>query len=79
MLFRGLGPTEAKIRLDQAREELGGRSLINRKTDEPFGRITFSGGVANVFGYDNPRDALSAADEALYKAKQAGRNQILVA
>jgi PleD family two-component response regulator len=25
------------------------------------------------------RAALSAADEALYKAKQAGRNQILIA
>jgi diguanylate cyclase len=79
MLFRGLGPSEAKVRLDQAREELAGRNLVNRKTDEPFGQITFSGGVANVFGYDNPRTALSAADEALYKAKEAGRNRILIA
>lgn len=79
MLFRGLSPAEAKVRLDRTREEVAGRVLVNRKTEEPFGQITFSGGVANVFTYADPRAALSAADEALYKAKQAGRNQILIA
>jgi diguanylate cyclase len=79
MLFRGLSPTEAKAKLDEAREELGGRLLVNRSTDEPIGQITFSGGVASVFGHADPRAALKAADEALYKAKQTGRNQVLIA
>jgi diguanylate cyclase len=79
MLFRGLSPDEAKQRLDAAREELGARKLVNRRTDQPIGQLTFSGGVASVFGYADPRAALKAADEALYKAKQTGRNQILVA
>ena len=79
MLFRGNSTGEAKAKLDAAREEIAGKTLINRKTEEPFGQITFSGGVANVFAYADPRAALSAADEALYKAKQAGRNQIIVA
>lgn len=79
MLFRGLAPAEAKARLDRTREEVAARILVNRKTEEPFGQITFSGGVASVFAYSDPRAALSAADEALYKAKQAGRNQILIA
>ena len=78
MLFRGLNPVEAKKRLDECREELAARKLINRRTDSPIGQITFSGGVANVFGYADPRAALKAADEALYRAKQTGRNQILV-
>lgn len=79
MLFRGLPPSEAVSRLDEAREGLANRRLINRKTDEPFGKITFSGGVADVFGYDDARAALKAADEALYRAKENGRNRIEMA
>ncbi|PKP99543.1 MAG: GGDEF domain-containing protein, partial [Alphaproteobacteria bacterium HGW-Alphaproteobacteria-13] len=79
MLFRGLTPAEAVIRLDDAREELANRRLINRKTDKPFGQITFSGGVADVFGHEDARGALKAADEALYRAKQGGRNRIELA
>src|SRR3546814_2782479 len=43
MLFRGLTPTEAAAKLDDAREALADRRLINRQTDQPFGQITFSG------------------------------------
>ena len=79
MLFRGLTPSQAAEKLDDAREALADRRLINRKTDEPFGQITFSGGVADVFGYGDTRAALKAADTALYKAKAAGRNRIEIA
>lgn len=79
MLFRGIPLSEAKERLNAVREDLADRRLINRKSDKPFGQITFSGGVADVFAYGDPRAALRAADEALYVAKENGRNQILVA
>lgn len=79
MLFRDLPPSEAARRLDEAREQLAERRLINRKTDQPFGQITFSGGVADVFGYGDARAALKAADEALYRAKESGRNRIELA
>lgn len=79
MLFRGLPPSEAATRLDEAREGLAERRLINRKTDQPFGQITFSGGVADVFGFGDARAALKAADEALYRAKENGRNRIELA
>ncbi len=79
MLFRGLPPSEAAKKLDQARESLANRRLINRKTDEPFGQITFSGGVADVFGFGDARSALKAADDALYRAKESGRNRIELA
>lgn len=79
LLFRGLSLQEAKAKLDETREELAARRLLNRETDRPFGQITFSGGVANIFAYDDPRAALKAADQALYKAKESGRNRVEIA
>lgn len=79
MLFRGAGKSEAKRRLDEVREAFGQRNFINRRTDEPIGHITFSGGVADVFSYPSTREALKAADVALYAAKEQGRNLIIAA
>jgi len=41
--------------------------------------VTFSAGIADVFAHGEPRHALKAADAALYRAKQEGRNRIVVA
>lgn len=79
VLFRALTPEKAWQRLDQARESIAERRLVNRATDMPFGRVTFSGGIADVFAYESRSDALRAADEALYAAKQSGRNCVIVA
>ena len=79
MLFRGLALREAHEQLDRLREQLSERRLVNRATDEPFGQITFSGGVADVFACGDPRQALRAADAALYRAKHEGRNRIEIA
>ena len=79
MLFRGLTKREAQERLDEAREAMAARNFVNRATDEPIGKITFSGGIADVFAFPDTRTALRAADEALYRAKEAGRNRIELA
>jgi diguanylate cyclase (GGDEF)-like protein len=39
-------------------------------------RITISIGVAGIVPYDEPERVVAAADKALYRAKQAGRNQV---
>lgn len=79
LLFRGLSLNEAREKLDQTREQLVQRRFVNRENDEQIGAVSFSAGVANVFAYSDRREALKAADEALYKAKNNGRNQVLTA
>lgn len=79
VLLRNKLIEEACAIIEEAREALAARRLVNRSTEVPFGQITFSAGVADVHTYDNPRDALRAADDALLRAKQAGRNVVLKA
>jgi len=54
------------------------RRWVNRETGQPFGRITFSGGVAEITDHADARSALGRADAALYRAKQDGRNRVEV-
>lgn len=67
----------AKARLDEIRIQLGKTELCNRSNGESIGYVTFSAGIVEVTSYSNPRDALAAADKAMYRAKRAGKNQIL--
>ena len=79
VLFRGVTLQQAWKRLDGARTEIAERRLVNRANDMPFGQVTFSGGLADVFAYSGKSAAMKAADEALYAAKEGGRNQIVMA
>lgn len=77
VLFAQFDLATAKARLDEVRARLSVTELCNRTTGENIGCVTFSAGIVEVMGFDNPRDALSAADKAMYLAKKAGKNQIL--
>lgn len=79
LLFRDSTTAEAKARLDRTREGLAGKRLVNRDTNEPIGRLTFSAGVANVMAFTDPRGALRAADGALLFAKENGRDRVVEA
>ena len=77
VLLRGQTLSDAYRILDESREHLADRRMVNRATDVPFGKVSFSAGIADVLAYADPRAALKAADEALYVAKQEGRNRIV--
>jgi diguanylate cyclase len=78
LLFYGLDKESARQRVETMRCAQAARQLVNRETGQPFGRITFSAGVAEVTEDADTRSALSRADAALYRAKQEGRNRVVV-
>ncbi|MDP9825314.1 GGDEF domain-containing protein [Kineosporia succinea] len=57
-----------RVTLEQARFDHPG--------NEPFGVLTVSAGVACVRAGENPQQVGQRADEALYRAKAAGRNRV---
>ena len=77
LLFHGLPRYESFEKLDGVRRAMAAKQLMNRETGRPFGKVTFSGGVAEVGRDGDPRGALMAADAALYQAKKSGRNRII--
>lgn len=79
VLLRGDTLEEAAATLDRLRATLAERRLVNRANDRPFGQVTFSAGIADVFACGDTRSAMKAADTALYRAKHGGRNRVEIA
>jgi diguanylate cyclase (GGDEF)-like protein len=72
VVLPGVDAREAAERADRWR-----RGCAATYTDSV--RVTFSAGVAELPAGGTPDDLLRLADEALYRAKAAGRNRVLVA
>ncbi|KPP92558.1 diguanylate cyclase [Erythrobacter sp. HL-111] len=79
VLLQGFDRAAAWRRLDTMRRAQADRQLLDRETGRPFGKVTFSAGVAEVTDHADPRGALGRADAALYEAKKAGRNRVIAA
>ncbi|RIV84453.1 GGDEF domain-containing protein [Aurantiacibacter xanthus] len=79
LLFRGLDLAGASAALDAARERFAARHFVDKVSGKAIGGVTFSGGLTDVFAHPDLSSALRSADEALYRAKEAGRNRVEVA
>lgn len=79
MLFDGVTPEAAAMELNEVRERVGKLELKITSTGAKLGKITFSAGIAALDGRANGSAILKAADTALYRAKNEGRNRIYIA
>jgi diguanylate cyclase len=78
LLFEGQNVIDAGARVDAVREALSRRFLRSRSDGAPIGQVTFSAGVAGLAGEESGAALLHRADLALYRAKEGGRNQVMV-
>lgn len=63
---------------ESIRRTIASRELKRRNTGETYGTITVSIGVSSLdFTHDNPENLVKRADEALYRAKNSGRNRVI--
>jgi diguanylate cyclase len=79
LIFPDCDGQKAAELLDWARQCLTERNLIARDTRAAIGKVSFSGGVAELRSGENLSAMLMRADSALYRAKDSGRNLVLIA
>lgn len=75
VLFPETGPADARTVVDNLREHVG--KLPFHFRGEPV-TVTFSAGLAGFVGGDTEESVFDRADRALYQAKDAGRDQVII-
>ncbi len=68
---------DARDAIDATRKKLSDRHLFAAADHAALGTVTFSAGVATIMKGDGSAEILRRADEALYRAKAAGRNCVV--
>ncbi|MBW3617047.1 MAG: GGDEF domain-containing protein [Proteobacteria bacterium] len=76
MLFAGENPVQVMSALETIREEIAGRVLKRRSTNEDLGAVTISMGVAVLRTGEKCASLTERADAALYSSKRNGRNRV---
>ena len=80
MLFEDMSAEQAARMVNEVRADLEERRLVAKQSGEPIGKVTFSAGIAALLANDGSgRAMLRNADQALYRAKNQGRNRVELA
>ncbi|WP_420415431.1 GGDEF domain-containing protein [Roseibium sp.] len=78
ILFRSADKNACISVVDTVLVSVGKQKLINRRQGNTIGSVTLSAGLALVDPEDDFETALDRVDRLMYKAKQKGRNQLVV-
>jgi diguanylate cyclase len=77
ILLPGTTLENAHMLADRMRRAIESRRLKKRRTDEDLGVVTMSMGVSLFRQDETPEAFIERADQCLYAAKHAGRNQVV--
>ncbi len=77
LVFEGYDMDTVYKKVDECRDALAQRSLVDLESGNAIGQVTFSAGVAECLEADTKRSILRKSDLALYQAKSEGRNLVL--
>lgn len=77
VILPGLALTEASGVAEAIRRTVAAKKIVNRRTGVSLGTITLSVGIAQHRPGESGSDIVHRADEALYMAKQLGRNRVM--
>lgn len=78
VLFEGQDARSAGAEIDRVRKAIATRELTIAATGQKLGHLTFSAGIASLDTDEGTSAMLKRADVALYDAKNAGRNRIVI-
>lgn len=76
VILPGTPLSGAEAVADEIRLAISSENLKDGRTGQKLGRITISAGVAQLRGGESAGDLIRRADEALYRAKNRGRNRV---
>lgn len=76
IIFPNMDLNETVDIANDLRMAISAKKLVKRSTGEEVGKITMSFGVALYTPREDAMSFINRADEALYSAKAAGRNQV---
>ncbi|MEM7469642.1 MAG: GGDEF domain-containing protein, partial [Pseudomonadota bacterium] len=75
LLLYGINVNEAREIAERLRRDVGNLNITSGSIQIS---VTCSAGVAELAADESPTDFIKAVDEAMYRAKNGGRNQVVV-